>query len=244
MSSSNSDSPLKIVILGATGPLGSACALHLASSGHEVACVARTRERLDKLQALCVHRLELISGDLADPARRAEVHARIEAFLRPGGPAVFLFALGEHRDSPPGGDEAAARELVETNLTLPLLEALHWAPRLAPGSQLVFFADATVTAPEPGYHAYAAAKSGIAALTRTLALSLAPGIRVNAVAPGIMNLKPTARHDALERWSSRIPLGALGEPGFIATAVDFLIRHPYLTGVVLPVDGGYSLHRH
>lgn len=244
MSSSNSDSPLKVVILGATGPLGSACALHLAAAGHEVACVARTPGRLAQLQAGCGHRLRLIPGDLSDPAGREAVHARLETFLRPGEPGVFLFVLGAHRDSPPGGDEASARELVETNLTLPMLEALHWAPRLAPGSQMVFFADATVAAPGPGYHAYAAAKAGIATLTRTLALSLAPGIRVNAVAPGIMNLKPAARPDALERWSSRIPLGALGEPGFIATAVDFLIRHPYLTGVVLPVDGGYSLHRH
>jgi pteridine reductase len=132
---------------------------------------------------------------------------------------------------------------VETNLTLPMLEALHWAPRLSSGSQFVFFADATTASPGPGYHAYAAAKAGIVALTHTLAQSLAPSIRVNAVAPGIMNLKPTARADAQERWSARIPLQAIGEPGFIATAVEFLIRHPYLTGVVLPVDGGYSLRR-
>lgn len=244
MSSSSSDSPRKIVILGATGPLGSACALHLAAAGHPVACVARSRERLEMLQARCGGPLTLLAGDLSEPGQRGLLHDRIDDFLRSAGPAVFLFALGAHGDSPPGGDEAAARALVEANLTLPMLEALHWAPRLSPGSQLVFFADATVASPDPGYHAYAAAKAGIAALTKTLAQSLAPGIRVNAVAPGIMNLKPTARPDARERWSARVPLAAIGEPAFIATAVDFLIHHPYLTGVVLPVDGGYSLHRH
>jgi NAD(P)-dependent dehydrogenase (short-subunit alcohol dehydrogenase family) len=218
--------------------------LHLAGDGHAVACVARDAGRLDQLQARCARELTLIAGDLSVPEARDGVHAGIEAFLRADAPAVFLFALGEHRDSPPGGDEAVARALVETNLTLPLLEALHWAPRLACGGQFVFFADATVAAPGPGHHAYSAAKAGIAALTRTLAQSLAPGVRVNAVAPGIMNLKPTARPDARERWSARIPLGALGEPHFIATAVEFLIRHPYLTGVVLPVDGGFSLHHH
>ena len=135
---------MKIVIQGATGPLGSACARHLASLGHRVACVARDPGRLDRLQASCDHRLELIPGDLADKTQRGAVHARLEAFLAAGEPAAFLFALGAHRDSPPGGDETTARELVETNLTLPMLEALHFAPRLVPGSQMVFFADATV----------------------------------------------------------------------------------------------------
>jgi len=237
------DDCLQIVILGATGPLGSACALHLAAAGHAVACVARDAARLDQLQARCPSRLTPIAGDLTIPEARQRVRARIEAFLRPAAPAVFLFALGDHRDSAPGGDEDVARRLVETNLTLPMLEALHWAPRLA-GGQFVFFADATVAAPGPGFHAYSAAKAGVVALVKTLAQSLAPAIRVNAVAPGIMNLKPTARPDALERWSARIPLEAIGEPHFIATAVEFLIRHPYLTGVVLPVDGGFSLHRH
>ncbi len=243
MSSWSSDTPLQIVVMGATGPLGSACALYLASAGHAVACVARSEEHLRGLQSQCTPELTLIPGDLADPGQRARVHARIDAFLRPEVPAVFLFALGDHRDSAPGGDEAVARELVETNLTLPMLEALHWAPRIA-GGQFVFFADATVAAPGPGYHAYSAAKAGLAALTRTLAQSLAPSIRVNAVAPGILNLKPTARPDARERWSARIPLHEIGEPHFIAMAVEFLIRHPYLTGVVLPVDGGFSLHHH
>ncbi len=172
------------------------------------------------------------------------IHARIGTFLRPDLPAVFLFALGDHHDSPPGGEEAAARALLEINLTLPMLEALYWAPRLASGGQFVFFADATVASPGPGYHAYAAAKAGLAALTKTLAQTLAPAIRVNAVAPGILNLKPTARPDARDRWSARIPLNEIGEPHFIAMAVEFLIRHPYLTGVVLPVDGGFSLHHH
>ncbi|MBU1243237.1 SDR family oxidoreductase [Myxococcota bacterium] len=243
MSSWNSESPLQIVVMGATGPLGSACTLHLAAAGHAVACVARNGEGLALLQAGCPEQLTLIPGDLTHPDQRGEIHAKVEAFLRPAVPAVFLFVLGDHRESLPGGDEKTARELVEINLTLPMLEALHWAPRIA-GGQFVFFADATVASPGPGYHAYSAAKAGLAALTRTLAQTLAPAIRVNAVAPGILNLKPTARPDARERWSARIPLHEIGEPHFIAMAVEFLIRHPYLTGVVLPVDGGYSLHHH
>jgi pteridine reductase len=92
-----------------------------------------------------------------------------------------------------------------------------------------------------GFAAYCASKAALARITECLALELAPRVRVNAVAPGTV-LWPgsygAARRRELER---RIPLGRIGQPGDVAAAVRFLAEAPWITGAVLPVDGGRRL---
>ncbi len=90
---------------------------------------------------------------------------------------------------------------------------------------------------------YSIAKAGLAALTRSLALELAPEVRVNGVSPGAI-LWPEQNHDleAQAEILGKIPLSRAGEPVDIARAVRFfLIDAPYITGQILAVDGGRSL---
>jgi NAD(P)-dependent dehydrogenase (short-subunit alcohol dehydrogenase family) len=90
--------------------------------------------------------------------------------------------------------------------------------------------------------AYSVAKGGIAQLTRALALELGPeGIRVNAVAPGVTDTPLTNASAIVARWRERIALGRPAQPPEIAQAVLFLGSDmaSYVTGVVLPVDGGF-----
>ncbi len=92
-----------------------------------------------------------------------------------------------------------------------------------------------------GYAAYCASKAALVRATECLALELAPRVRVNAVAPGTV-LWP-------ERWTAaqrrelaaRIPLGRAGTPEDVAAAVLYLAESPFVTGAVLPVDGGRHL---
>ncbi|MFD3611856.1 SDR family NAD(P)-dependent oxidoreductase [Streptomyces atroolivaceus] len=93
-----------------------------------------------------------------------------------------------------------------------------------------------------GGHAYSAAKAGLASLTRTLAGHAGPrGVRVNLVAPGTIRTDAWAGRDAeLERAAALYPLGRVGEPDDIASAVAFLASRDaaWITGITLRVDGG------
>jgi ketoreductase RED2 len=88
---------------------------------------------------------------------------------------------------------------------------------------------------------YAVSKAALHHLTRTLARALAPDVRVNAVAPGLVETPWTAGWESNEAIVARTPLGRAATPADIADAVVSLARTPYATGQVLAVDGGLTL---
>ncbi len=93
---------------------------------------------------------------------------------------------------------------------------------------------------------YAAAKGGVANLTRQLALDWAPAVRVNCVCPGVIETPMTAELRRDPAWRAAVlgkyPLGRFGQPEEIAAAILYLASDEaaYVTGVALPVDGGYT----
>ena len=99
--------------------------------------------------------------------------------------------------------------------------------------------------PLKDFATYSIAKGGLATLTRSLALELAPEVRVNGVAPGAILWPEDGRHFPLQeqaRIKERIPLQRIGEPADIAGAVKYLLFDaPYVTGQILAVDGGRSV---
>jgi len=118
------------------------------------------------------------------------------------------------------------------------------APELAKNEgSIVNIVDIHAERPLKGYPVYSIAKAGLAAMTRALALELAPRVRVNGVAPGAVAWPEDGQLESAER--SRIlattPLGHMGTPEDIAQAVHFLACAPYITGQILAVDGGRSI---
>ncbi len=98
----------------------------------------------------------------------------------------------------------------------------------------------------PNSAAYTTSKAGVRGLTKALAIELSPlGVRVNAIGPGMiatpLNADARQNPDYMANFASRIPLGRLGEPGDIAGPAVFLASDlaRYITGVTLPVDGGF-----
>jgi pteridine reductase len=89
------------------------------------------------------------------------------------------------------------------------------------------------------HHAhYAASKAALLSLTRSLAAELAPIVRVVGVAPGTVEFPESYDEAARRAVTAKIPLGRTGAPGDVASAVRFLVEADFVTGVVLPVDGG------
>lgn len=135
--------------------------------------------------------------------------------------------------------------LMDTNLKAPFFISQAAAPYLAKrGGVIVNITDIYADRPLDDHPIYNATKSGLVALTRSLARDLGPGIRVNAVAPGAI-LWP--EHDDMDQLSkqrliSRTPLRRIGSPEDITRTVLFLIADaPFITGQVIPVDGGRTV---
>jgi pteridine reductase len=136
-------------------------------------------------------------------------------------------------------------ELLGSNLRAPLFISQEAAPELAKHEgSIVNIVDIHAERPLKGYPVYSIAKAGLAALTRSLAVELAPRVRVNGVAPGAITWPEDEQFDAAER--SRIlattPLARMGSPQDIAQAVHFLAAAPYITGQIIAVDGGRSVY--
>lgn len=142
-------------------------------------------------------------------------------------------------------NEAAWDDLVGTNLKAPLFLAQALAPYLIEQQgAIVNIADIHATTPMREHIIYNIAKAGLVATTRSLALELAPHVRVNAVAPGA-NIWPEGEgfsDKTKENILSSIPLARVGTPEEIAKVVSFLLfEASYITGQVLNVDGGRGL---
>ncbi|XLM20525.1 SDR family oxidoreductase, partial [Chromobacterium piscinae] len=143
-------------------------------------------------------------------------------------------------------DEAAWHDLMGSNLKAPLFLSQALAPELTRRrGAIVGIADIHVDRPMARHVVYNLAKAGHAQLIRSLAIELAPAVRVNGVAPGV-NLWPEseASFDAagLAAIEATIPLQRTGVPEDIARAVAFLLLDAgYVTGQILAVDGGRSI---
>ena len=179
---------------------------------------------------------------LAPIAPRALVAAALDRF---GGLDVLVNNASAFFPVAMGSIEASHwEELVGSNLRAPLFICQEAAPHLkkAQGA-IVNIVDIHADRPLKGYPVYSVAKGGLAALTRSLAIELAPEVRVNGVAPGAIAWPEDGQFDPAERDRivATTPLARMGTPGDIAQAVHFLACAPYVTGQILAVDGGRSI---
>ncbi len=222
------------LVTGAGIRVGNAVARDLARAGWIVAAHYRTHAPRGFAAAL--------QADLALPDGPATLAAAFRARfprldLLVNGAAAFDEARVEDTDA------ALFDGQMNLNARAPLLLAKALLPLLRrAGGSVVNVADVGGgLVPWRGFAAYAASKAALVRLTECLALELAPAVRVNAVAPGTV-LWPTSYPAALRRkLAARIPLRRAGTPEDVAAAVRFLADAPYVTGAVIPIDGGRHL---
>ena len=179
---------------------------------------------------------------LAPVAPRALVGGALENF---GRLDILVNNASAFFPVPVGGMEPSHwEELIGSNLRAPLFISQQAAPELAKHEgSIVNIVDIHAERPLKGYPLYSIAKAGLAAMTRSLALELAPAVRVNGVAPGAIAWPEDGQFEDAER--SRIvastPLGRIGSPQDVAHAVVFLAGATFITGQIVAVDGGRSV---
>ncbi|WP_367396806.1 pteridine reductase [Solimonas sp. K1W22B-7] len=237
-----------VLITGAARRVGAATARELHAAGWNVVIHAHrsfeeawalamtlNQSRPDSAQALQADLLDAAALErLAQAAR--DCWGRLDALVN-NASTYYATPLGQVTPE-------AFEDLLGSNLRAPLLLTQACAARMEQGS-VVNIIDVHAHRPQRGYSAYTAAKAGLWALTEALALELAPRIRVNGVAPGHM-IWPTGNQlNELQQRAelARVPMARLGGGEEIARAVKFLLSEEagYITGAILPVDGGIRL---
>lgn len=130
------------------------------------------------------------------------------------------------------------------NLKAPFFASQAAAPHLARrGGAIVNLADLAAFETWPAYIPHGISKAGIVQMTRALARVLAPGVRVNAVAPGTVLLPESWPEDSARRLAETTPLRRLGSPDDVTKTVIFLLESDYITGETIIVDGGRRIRR-
>jgi len=232
-----------ILVTGGARRLGRAIAVRLASDGARIAVHARASladaQETARLCRAAGGDGDVFQADLADMAQtRALVPAVLQRFGRLDG--LINNAAEFPAQSIEQFDLTVWEHTLRVNLTAPmvLVHAAHGALRQA-GGRVVNLCDAAVAHPWPGHLAYMVSKGALDTLTRALARALAPEVNVVGIAPGIAAWPEHYDEATRARLTARVPLQRAGTPEDIAAAVHFVLTGgDYLTGVVLPVDGG------
>jgi 3-oxoacyl-[acyl-carrier protein] reductase len=232
------------IVTGAAGAIGRAVAEELSAQGRPLVLV-------DRSEAVEAVRDDLRSGgakvescvvDLADRDAPAAVLAAADWL---GGPSVLINNAGITRDA--RADAMVVddfRLVVRVNLVAPLRLAEAVAEQLPDGGVIVNVSSRAALG-NFGQANYVAAKSALIGATRALAVRLAPRVRVNAVAPGLVDTPMTQAMPAhvLNKLVDRVPAGRAADPREIAGVVGFLCApaSAYVTGQVLLACGGRSV---
>lgn len=234
----------RILITGGALRIGRSLALAVARAGGEPVIHYHTSQSeaestLAEVQALG-REASLLQADLADPAQasgligRALEHGPLFALVN--NAAVFERLTWQDTSL-----EDWNRHL-QVNLTAPFLLSQAFARSLSPreSGRIVNLLDWRSASPDADHLPYTISKSALAALTRTLAVALAPQVTVNGLALGAV--LPPKDHPAASDLLERVPAGRWASLEEVSQALIFLLDGPaYLTGEILPLDGGRHL---
>ena len=227
------------VVTGASRGIGAAIARLAVDAGQNVALIARGESVMEFAQSLG----ESAAGFQCDVADAASVCETVEAIVaRFGGVNVLVNNAGVHR----GGKihrltDEAWQEVLQVNLTGAMNMTRAAVPHMSEGCSVVNVGAVVGLRGFPGDSAYAASKAGLSGLTKALAIELASkAITANLVIPGLVLTEMTSElsEAALNKMTQQIPLRRFAEDREVAEVVCWVAQSRYMTGAVVPVDGG------
>jgi len=236
------------VVTGASRGIGAATARALDRAGARVALVARSRPGLETTARGLRHDPVIAVADLRDPDAPAEIARRALAEL--GSVSVLVNnAAAAARMATVDTDATLIDELLAVNVRAPLLLIAAVVPTMVErgGGSIVNLSSVSALVGTPRRAAYAASKGALDAATRSLAIELGPsGVRVNAVAPGVVDTDLWAKNKAIPGVVGTIegqtPLRRWATAEDIADVIVFLASDAarFVTGETISVDGGMA----
>ena len=238
---------MAVLILGAAGGIGGALARRLAASGVKLVLSGRDLSRLEALAADTGGTPFVLDATKpaeveAAAAKAVELHGRLDGLANCVGSILLKPA---HLTSEEEWDA-----VVSTNLRSAYAAVRAAARAMTAGGSVVLVSSAAARLGLANHEAIAAAKAGVIGLTLSAAATYAPkGIRMNAVAPGLVRTPMTARitgnEAALKASTAMHALGRVGEPEDVASAIAWLLdpAQSWVTGQVIGVDGGLATIR-
>ncbi len=232
------------LVTGAGRRLGREIALCLARAGYAIGLHYHHAEAEALETARMINEIgmeaHLLQADLIDEDQTRTMFSRLDALPHPLRVLVnsaAVMAAGDLRNMSSVEWDA----VMNLNLRAPWLCSQLAAQRMPPGGVIINITDSGTGKAWVAYPAYIISKDALLTLTRLLARALAPDIRVNAVAPGLILPADDVPDEKWQRLVERLPIKRQGEPAEVASAVLFLIEHQYITGECIAVDGGYRL---
>jgi pteridine reductase len=234
------------IVTGGAVRLGRALALALAEQGarlviHYGSSAGPAQETMTEIKAMGSDALAVQadfsqSGQAPSIVERAVAHfGQVDILVN----SAAIFEPGKWDDT----TEANWDRHFAINLKSPFFLSQAFAKHVGPerAGHIVNIADWRGVRPGIGHVAYTLTKAGLIAMTKSLALALAPNIQVNAIAPGMILPPPGKDPSYLERQASQIPAQRVGSPQEIAQALLFLLRSDFVTGELIFVTGGQHL---
>ena len=234
--------PSTLLLIGAGSGIGRAVAQAASRTGLRVILVGRTRSNLEATARTLPGPLAIHSLDVT---REEDVAALFAAV----GPFDHLVSTASQGAGGPlaGLSTAAIAGAFGTKLWAPIHLLKYGAPHIARDGSFTFFSGFRAARPARGTAITSLVNGGLEAFTRAMALELAP-VRVNAISPGVVDSGPfwdrlgeEGKGRVFADFAAKAPAGCVGRPEDQAAAVLFAISNPFLTGAVIPVDGGGQL---